>query len=167
MIPLRPAKIFALTCALSLLSACGFTPLHNAATSSNFGDIAIDVTEGVDSGDKEAGFFVLQRLRDRIGHNSGKHILKLDPLLKRDGFGISADDVTTRYDSTLSVRYSLIEASSGDVLTSGDVESTTTYAAPFDPFALDSVDNNALQQNAKDVADRLLLKLASYYANSQ
>ena len=150
--------------ALPLLTACGFTPLHSAVGAERFGDVAIEVTEGADIGDKEAGFIVLQRLRDRIGVNSGKHVLKIDPRLTRDGFGISADDVTTRYDTSLSLNYSLIEAASGKVLTSGDVRSTTTYAAPLDPYALDSVDNNALAQDAQDVADRLLLKLAGYYA---
>ena len=157
-------QIFAALLTATLLTACGFTPVHNAAGAQRFGDVAIEVSEGADIGDKEAGFVVLQRLRDRIGVNSGKHVLKIDPRLTRDGFGISADDVTTRYDTSLSLNYSLIEAASGKVLTSGDVRSTTTYAAPLDPYALDSVDNNALAQDAQDVADRLLLKLAGYYA---
>jgi len=68
--------------AACFLTGCGFTPLHAPLASSNgisFEDVSIKVTDGRDQSDKEAGFFVMQRLRDRIGENTGKHILTLNP----------------------------------------------------------------------------------------
>jgi len=153
---------------LTALTACGFTPLHAPATTSsgiNFEDVSIKITDGADQGDKEAGFFVMQRLRDRIGENTGKHILTLNPRLNRSGFGVSSIDVASRYDSTVTVKYSLADAKSGKILTSGSVSAVSTFGAPTDPYGLIAADKNALQQITKEAADRLLIRLASYYNN--
>ena len=167
-------KIFLSALALPLLTAplltgCGFTPLHGASAGANaakFEDITIQVTDGKDAGDKEAGFLVMQRLRDRVGENTGKHILELTPSLRRRRLGISADDVASRYDSILSMKYKLIDAKSSKILDRGSVEGASTFGAPVDPYGLVAADNNAQQQIAKEVADRLLVKLAGYYSEN-
>ena len=154
---------------LPLLTACGFTPLHGAGVSGSaakFEDISIQINEGRDAGDKEAGFLVMQRLRDRIGENTGKHILELTPRLRRQRLGISADDVASRYDSILDMDYKLLDAKSGKILERGKVKGTSTFGAPIDPYGIAAADSNARQQTAKEVADRLLVKLASYYADN-
>ncbi len=155
---------------LPLLTACGFTPLHAPATGANgltFEDVSIKITDGADQGDKEAGFFVMQRLRDRIGENTGRHILTLNPTYRRSGFGLNASDVASRYDSRVSLTYVLADAKSGDVLTKGRVQAVSTFGAPLDPYGLIAADKNALQQTTKEAADRLLVKLAGYYANPE
>ena len=162
-------KIILSLLALPLLTACGFTPMHGTSLGANaakFEDISIQINDGDDTGDKEVGFLVLQRLRDRIGENTGKHILDLTPQLSRQGFGLSADDVASRYDSVLRVSYTLIEADSGKILVKGNVKGTTTFGAPIDPYGIVAADNNAKQQIAKEIADRLLVKLAAYYAEN-
>ena len=162
-------KMIIAAIAVPLLTACGFTPMHGGAISGNaakFEDISIQINDGRDAGDKEAGFLVMQRLRDRIGENTGKHILDLTPRLRRQRLGISADDVASRYDSVLDINYKLIEAESGKILDKGKVKGTTTFGAPNDPYGLVAANNNAEQQIAKEVADRLLLKLAGYYADN-
>jgi len=161
-------KTFISLLAFPLLTACGFTPMHAPFTGANglsFEDVSIQITDGADQGDKEAGFFVMQRLRDRIGENTGQHILTLNPTYTRTGFGVNVNDVTSRYDSAIALDYTLTDAKSGDVLTTGQVRSVSTFGAPTDPYALIAADKNALQQTTKEVADRLLIKLASYYAN--
>ena len=162
-------KIIIAALAVPLLTACGFTPMHGTGlttSSANFEDISIQINDGDDAGDKEAGFLVMQRLRDRIGENTGKHILELTPRLGRARFGISADDVASRYDSILRMEYKLIEADSGKVLERGEVKGTSTFGAPIDPYGLVAADKNARQQISKEVADRLLVKLAGYYADN-
>jgi len=162
-------KIIIAALATSLLSACGFTPMHGTSLGANatkFEDVSIHITDGKDAGDKEAGFLVMQRLRDRIGENTGKHILELTPRLQRQRIGISADDVASRYDSKLEVKYKLLDAKSGKILDRGGVKSISTFGAPIDPYGIVAADNNAKQQTAKEVADRLLVKLAGYYAEN-
>ena len=162
-------KIFLAATAVTLLSACGFTPMHSpglGANAAKFEDVSIQINDGRDAGDKEAGFLVMQRLRDRIGENTGKHILELTPKLRRQRLGISADDVASRYDSILEVNYKLLDAKSGKILERGKVKGTSTFGAPIDPYGIVAADNNAKQQTAKEVADRLLVKLAGYYAEN-
>jgi len=162
-------KIIIVALAGSLLTACGFTPMHGtglAANSTKFEDVSIQISDGRDAGDKEAGFLVMQRLRDRIGENTGKHILDLTPSLRSLRSGLTADDVASRYDSVLSIKYALIEAESGKILEKGSVKGTTSFGAPIDPYGLVAANKNADQQVAKEVADRLLVKLAGYYAEN-
>ena len=162
-------KLIIAAIALPLLTACGFTPLHGASLSGGadkFEDISIQINDGKDAGDKEAGFLVLQRLRDRIGEKSGAHILELTPSLRRQRLGISADDVASRYDSIISVSYKLIDAKTGKILDRGSVRGVSTFGAPIDPYGIVAAENNAEQQTAKEVADRLLVKLAGYYAKN-
>jgi len=164
-------KILLSSFALPLLTACGFTPMHapgNFSGGTGFDDVAIELVAGPeeDAGDKEIGFYVQQRLRDRIGDNQGKHVLQLIPKLRRTRLGITADDVATRYDSILEVSYKLIDPKTGDVLDNGRVRATSTFGAPTDPYGLVAADKNAKQQTAKELADRLLIKLASYYSEN-
>ena len=153
----------------SLLTGCGFTPMHapgNFSGGAGFGDVKIELVSGLneDAGDKEIGFYVQQRLRDRIGENQGKHILELTPKLRRQRLGITADDVATRYDSVLEVSYKLIDSKTGDILDNGRVRATSTFGAPIDPYGVVAADKNAKQQTAKELADRMLIKLAAYYS---
>ena len=108
---------------------------------------------------------MMQRLRDRIGENNGEHVLTLNPILRRSGFGINSIDVASRYDSNVTVRYTLTDKKSGKVLTKGSVTAVSTFGAPLDPYGLIAADKNATQQTTKEAADRILVKLASYYAN--
>lgn len=162
-------KILISAIALPLLTACGFTPMHGTnlgANAAKFEDVSIRINDGRDAGDKEAGFLVMQRLRDRIGENTGNHILELTPKLRRQRLGISADDVASRYDSILEVSYKLLDAKSGKILDRGRVKGVSTFGAPTDPYGIVAANNNAKQQTAKEVADRLLVKLAGYYAEN-
>ncbi len=155
-----------------ILTGCGFTPMHAPGSFSGgagFGDVSIEMKSGIDEdqGDKEIGFYVMQRLRDRIGENQGQHVLRLTPSLLRQRLGINADDVASRYDSILVVNYKLIESKTGDVLTKGQVKATSTFGAPTDPYGIVAADKNAKQQTAKELADRLLIKLAAYYSDAE
>ena len=162
-------KVIIAAFAVPLLTACGFTPMHGTSLGANaakFEDVSIQINDGRDAGDKEAGFLVMQRLRDRIGENTGKHILELTPKLRRQRLGISADDVASRYDSILEINYKLLDTKSGKILDRGTVKGTSTFGAPTDPYGIVAADSNAKQQTAKEVADRLLVKLAGYYAEN-
>jgi LPS-assembly lipoprotein len=162
-------KLIIAAFSIPLLTACGFTPMHGTGMGANaakFEDVSIQINDGRDAGDKEAGFLVMQRLRDRIGENTGKHILELTPTLRRQRLGISADDVASRYDSILEISYKLLDANSGEILDRGKVRGASTFGAPIDPYGIVAADNNAKQQTAKEVADRLLVKLAGYYAEN-
>jgi len=154
------------------LTACGFTPMHAPQTLSADGAqplemINIDMKPGKDVNDKEAGFFVLQRLRDRMGTNDGKYTLTVSPSWRRGRLGISANDVASRYDGTISATYTLTDNKTGNVLDTGRVVAVSTFAASNDPYGVIASNDNAIQSTAAEAADRLIVKLAGYFANAK
>ena len=161
------AQILILLTLCALITACGFRPMHSTASKAALADIKIELEGGDELVDEQAGFFVAQRLQDRIGTASAaKHILKITPDARRRQIGLTDQDVATRYDTSLVMKYELTDAANGKVLDKGRVESITTFGAPFDPYGVVSADNFSKQQAAKEVADRLLNTLATYYAKA-
>jgi len=57
-----------------ILSGCGFTPLHTAASAGGapLANVDIQLKDGASVVADQAGFFVTQRLNDRIGTQSDK-----------------------------------------------------------------------------------------------
>ena len=152
---------------LFFISSCGFSPMHSPANTTNsslFKNISVELNEIEDIGNKEIGFYLIQRIKDRIGTNLGKDVLLLSPVIRRSGYGTSSDDVASRYDITLIVNYEIKNRKTGDLLNRGSVKGSSTFAAPIDPYGLIAASNDAEQVIAKDVADRLLFKLATYYS---
>jgi hypothetical protein len=141
--------------------------MHSPTSTNNsslFENISVELNEIGGIGDKEIGFYLIQRIRDRIGTNPGKDVLILTPKIGLGKYGTSSDDVASRYDTNLIVSYEIRSKKSGSLLNTGSVKSSSTFAAPVDPYGLISASNNAKQVIAKDVADRILFKLAAFYS---
>lgn len=149
-----------------VLTACGFAPLHApvGGQSAAFQNIRVETLATDRPDDTQSGFFIKQRLRDRIGMDGSAHILQIEPKLTQRLLGISGEDVASRYDYELSTRYTLLDAKTGDVMTKGIVRSTSTFGAPIDPYGLKASEDNAVRTIAADSADRILVKLAAYFA---
>jgi len=163
-------KTALLSIAMLSLSACGFTPMHAPAGLSDgaFNAISTELAIDVNIQDKEAAFWVQQALRDRLGSgDDAKHILRIKPTATRAGIGISGADIATRYDSGLNVSYELIDKKSGKLLNRGTVRSVSTFSASTDPYALTASEKASVRSLAKDSADRMLVKLAGYYAKAR
>ena len=155
--------------ALSLtLTACGFTPVHAplGGQKAVFQDISVQTLATNKPQDKESGFFLEQRLKDRIGVTGSKYTLRLDPKLSERQLGISSSDIASRYDFVLTTKYQLLDTKTGDTLTKGSVRSISTFAAPDDPYGQESSEANATRLIAADNADRILAKLAAHFARN-
>lgn len=140
-------------------SACGFQPLHGGAVGGANGLSGISVS----TGEEKIDFQLAQSLRDRMGENSGRYALELQNDLRRSRLGIRADDVASRYDMTLNVDYRLIDTKTGEVMTSGEVSSVSTFGAPDDPYGRNAASADAEARLADDAADRLILELSRYF----
>ncbi|MDG1665788.1 MAG: hypothetical protein P8H55_01280 [Hellea sp.] len=152
---------------LFFISACGFSPMHSPTSTNNsslFENISVELNEIENIGNKKIGFYLIQRIRDRIGTNPGKDVLILTPKIGLGKYGTTSDDVASRYDTNLIVNYELRNKKTGNLLSSGLVSGSSTFAAPIDPYGLIAASNDAEQVIAKDVADRLLFKLATHYS---
>jgi len=153
--------------ASAALCACGFTPANAPRTADGslaFKSIRVDNVKSGSIIDDESGFYMAQSLRKRLGTTGSTHILEVTSKVGRAGLGVSGRDIASRYDLTMSTRYVLRDAKSGDVLDKGTVRSTSTFGSSVDPYARDATENNSMRLVAAENADRLLYKLAGYYA---
>ena len=153
-----------------LLSACGFTPVHDpglAAGSSAMKNIDVYVIEPASLENQEGAYWLRQSLVDRIGdNNDGNHVLELRPTFRRTGAGITADDVATRLTLRANVPYKLIDRKTGDVLETGSVSYSSVYGATREPYGQESASEVTLRNVSREAADRLVIELASYYAKA-
>lgn len=153
--------------AAAALSACGFTPANaprSADGSLAFKNVRVDIPKTGALIDDEAGFYLAQHLQDRLGTSGTQHVLKVKTKIGRTGLGVSGDDVATRYDLTMATNYVLSDIKTNDILDEGTVRIVSTFGAPRNPYGRDAAENNAIRQAAAESADRLLYKLAGYYA---
>lgn len=152
-----------------ILTSCGFTPMHAPQLGTDgaaFKNIQIDVREAKDIANQEGTFWLQQALYDRLGKNGQVHILSVSPSFYRRGLGISSRDVATRFDLVVDLSYQLTDAKTGDVLDSGDLTATSSFGAPDDPYGRSISEQTATKNVAKDAVDRLVIRLAAYYANA-
>lgn len=151
----------------SALSGCGFTPLHQAVGSSApLANINVDMLKGPSVVDNQAGFFVTQRLRERIGTQSedAKYRLKITPNYRRSRLGITDADVASRYDIRVSASWDLVDAKTGKSLKKGRTSSVTAFGAPDGPYGVITADNVGVEQAAGETADKLIVELARHFA---
>jgi len=152
----------------ALLSGCGFTPLHGTTggAAAPLAKVDIQLQEGTSVVDNQAGFFVNQRLNDRIGvqSDSAPYALKITPLYRRNRFGLTDSDIASRYDITVTARWELVDTKSGKTLDKGNTSSTTTFGAPAGPYGVITADNVGVEQAAGETADKVILELAKYFA---
>lgn len=162
-------RVLALFFIASLATSCGFTPLHAPAGAAGaFGNMSVELGPNIKADDKLAAFWVQQRLAERLGSDSEvAQILEITPSTRRGGIGISGQDVATRYDFRLGLKYKLTDAKTGKVLDRGTINSVSTYTATNDPYALIAAEESTTKQLASDTADRLLTRLAGYFASKK
>ena len=151
-----------------LLSGCGFSPMHGSTgVIAPLANIDIQMQKGSAVVDNQAGFFVTQRLRDRIGTQSATapYTLKITPGYRRSRLGLTDADVASRYDISVSARWELLDSKTGATLDTGRSSSVVTFGAPSGPYGVITADNVGVEQSAKETADKLLIELARYFAS--
>lgn len=156
--------------AFFLLSACGFTPMHAPSLGEDgaaFKNIKIDLQKDPNLANDEGAFWVQQSLFDRLGTTGEKHVLTIVPKFRRRGVGISSQDVATRYDMRVTVGYVLKDGKSGKTLDRGSVVATSTFGAPANPYGRAAAEQSATKNVSKEAADRLIVRLAAYYADAE
>ena len=152
----------ALLCAALSLSACGLQPMYAGGGSGAVaqGLAAVEVTpiEG------RAGWLVRNALRDRLAQSgdSAAARYRLDVLLddQLEGLGLLTDDTVGRERRTLRARYQLVDLASGEILLDASAGSDAGIDVVSSEYATIAAENTALENLAKDVADRIVSRLA-------
>lgn len=163
---MRSTLILFLTLASLLLSGCGLRPLYadgrRGAVATMLSDVHVAPIEG------HSGWLVRNALRDRFvatqgGEGAGNRY-RLDVRLEDSiiGFGVRADDATTRERRTLRARYQLVDSASGEVLLDASATADAGIDVVGSEYATIAAESSALERLAAGVADQIVSRLAVY-----
>ena len=145
-----------------LLAACGLQPMYAGGSSGAVarGLAAIDIPpiEG------RAGWLMRNALTDRLqaGGSGAPVRYRLDVRLddKLEGLGLLSDDTIGRERRTLRARYQLVDLESGEIVMDATAGSDAGIDVVSSEYATIAAENTALENLARDVADRMVTAIA-------
>lgn len=158
-------RALALAAALALpmsLGACGLQPMYagggDGAVAQGLAAVAVPPIEG------RAGWLVRNSLVDRLGSSGAESAARyrLDVVLddQLEGLGLLTDDTIGRERRTLRARYQLVDTASGEILLDATAGSDAGIDVVSSEFATLAAEQTALENLAREVADRIVTQLA-------
>ena len=157
--PLR-FRFWSLTLLPLLLAACGLQPMYvgggKGAVAQGLAAIDISPIEG------RAGWLMRNALSDRLQNRSGAARYRLDVRLddKLEGLGLLSDDTIGRERRTLRARYQLVDLENGEIVLDATAGSDAGIDVVSSEYATIAAENTALENLARDVADRMVTTIA-------
>lgn len=156
------ARIGAALGALTMLAACGFTPLYAEP------GVAPGLTRvSVQTPDTREGFALREALEDALGWDRNQPALwrlETETEQRRVALGRRVDDTVSRYELILTVRYRLVPASGvGEPITDA-VTAVTTYAAADQAYAGIAAQRDGEARVAAEAARLIRLDLSQALA---
>lgn len=160
------------------LAACGFRPLY-AIPGSAKGEMRRQLQAVyVEPVPERLGYALRNHLIDLIdGANrpaQALYRLRLTLGQKNEAIGVQSQKVDdtvettiTRYNDKLTVEYTLIDMRTGGVLTKGVETGLSAYNVLASPYATLMAQQDADKQAAEDIADRIRIALAAYFAQAK
>lgn len=167
--------LFGLVLAASL-SGCGFHPLYgvpNMPGGSMQNTLRAIYVEPVP---EQLGYQLRNSLIDRLDGQSeeggARYRLKVTLTTKSEAIGVQSQTTTsgvtqtaiTRYNDTLRAEYELSDARSGAMITKGVETGLSAYNVLSSPYATLAVQQDADRRAAEDIADRIRIDLAVWFA---
>ena len=151
--------------------ACGFHPLYgNAAEGSALsGTFATIYVEPIaDSGVASTGYELRNALIDLLDSNEGgAYRLKVTVRETTQNAVILPNASITRYNDSLTVRYTLTDSATGKVVTSGRESGITAYNAVTSPYATLAAQQDADKRAVQDIAERIRIDLGVFFEQQQ
>ena len=148
--------------ALLALPGCGLSPMYagggSGPVAQGLAAVEVPPIQG------KAGWLVRNALNDRLAQSGsrGAPRYRLDVLLddKLEGLGLISDDTIGRERRTLRARYQLVDIASGEILLDASAGSDAGIDVVSSEYATIAAENTALENLSKDVADRIVARLA-------
>ena len=145
-----------------LLSACGLKPMYAGGSSGTVAQglagIEVSPIEG------KSGWLMRNALIDRLGAkpSSGAARYRLDVRLddKLEGLGLLSDDTVARERRTLRARYQLVDLATGEIVLDATAGSDAGIDVVSSEYATIAAENTALENLTKQVADRIVTRIA-------
>lgn len=156
----RLGAFIALALAAPALASCGLKPLYaggsNGEVARGLASVDIPPIEG------QGGWLVRNALRDRMGDADGSARYRLDVRLddRLEGLGLLTDDTIGRERRSLRARYQLIDTTTGAILLDATDGSDAGIDVVSSEYATIAAEQTALENLARDVADRIVTRLA-------
>jgi LPS-assembly lipoprotein len=155
-------RLALLLAAIVPLSGCGLTPMYagggSGAVAQGLGAVEVAPIEG------RGGWLVRNALTDRLGQSGATAApqYRLDVLLddSLEGLGLLGDDTIGRERRTLRARYQLVDLSSDEILVDATAGSDAGIDVVSSEYATVAAEEAALENLAREVADRIVAKLA-------
>ena len=163
----KSVRNIALMLALCLVtSACGFRPLYGEIGRTGAAQADLSLIE-VDMSKERTG----QRLRQILVHNltprgepaRARYRLSVALAEAQDGVGLRTDFTITRINYRLKGAFSLVDASTGAVIFSGDARGITAYNVGADQVATLTAEQDARERAANDLAEDIQARLAVFF----
>lgn len=157
-------RALALLAALAMLplAACGFRPLYaQPGVAPSLAAIDVVAPQG------RVGELLRESLDDALGRNLAvppAYRLDIYYGTSRTGRGLRIDNVVSRYELALEVRYRLVEIATGSAAHTGRVVAEVTFDTVDQPYAGIAAQQDAEVRAAADAARRIQLDLATWLA---
>jgi len=151
-----------LTAGALALSACGFTPLYGASqVTSGLGAIEVVAPDG------RAGYLLREQLDDVLARDvnvlpSYRLVYQVDE--KRYARGVRVDNVANRYELNMTVRWRLLDATTGAEARSGVTAASVSYDSADQPYAAVAAQQDGQERAASEIARKIQLDLAAWLA---
>lgn len=147
---------------LAMLSGCGLSPMYvgggNGAVAQGLASIEVAPIEG------RAGWLVRNALNDRLSQSGSSTTpqYRLQVLLddKLEGLGLLTDDTVGRERRTLRARYQLVDLASDEILLDASAGSDAGIDVVSSEYATIAAEDSSLENLAREVADRIVARLA-------
>ncbi|GFE49188.1 hypothetical protein So717_09410 [Roseobacter cerasinus] len=137
------------------LSACGFTPVYAPGGGATQLQNSITVAEP----STRNGFLITQRIEEKLGRAvDPDYRMTLSVSTGQQNVAVDREGSTTRFNIIGRANYSLIETSTGRVVTSGKVENFTGYSAAGTTVATVAARRDAQRRLMILLADQIVTR---------
>ena len=163
----RASAVFVTAAALGL-AGCGFKPLYAVGTTpdgmrSYFGQVFVEPIPG------RQGVHLRNQLLDAMtpaGTPSGAaYNLNVQLTDLKEGLAIQENTQITRYNYTLTAKYELRDAVSGEVLENVTARAIAAFNVVDSQFGTQSAVSDAQDRAAREVGEDIRLRLGLYFEN--
>lgn len=158
-IPLRRAALGLLPFALA---GCGLQPMYAGGAGGVTAQVLQSISVSPIPG--RAGYLMQGALNDRLGNAGpqGETRYRLDVILDDDleALGVLSNDTVGRERRSLRARYRLVDLAKGTVLLDATAGSDAGIDVVSSEYATIAAEQTALENLARDVADRIVTRLA-------
>lgn len=138
------------------LSACGFTPVYSSGGTGR----ALQNKVLVKAENSRNNYLLVRELEERLGRaNAPAYDLTLTITTEQQGLAIDRAGNTRRFNLLGKVDYVLTDLASGNVTTSGSVNSFTGYSATGTTVATLAAETDAQERLMNILADQITTRL--------